>query len=366
MKPFRLAMLFSLVAVALHAADWPTFRGNAAQDGTSPNDLPHPLTQLWQFQTGKGEDSIDAAPVVVGRTVFVAAQDSHLYALDLENGAEIWRFKAPAPLKTSPAVHDDRVYFGDVDGNFFCVEAAGGKEVWKFKADGEVASGTALAGDRILFGCGDESLYCLDRQGRKLWQFQVPGGPVLGTPSVFMKQTFVSGCDSAVHVVELDTGKESKAIEIGGQTGAAPALRDGKLYLATMSNTVVAVDLEKAEVLWAFDSGRGQPFYASCAVTDRFVIAASRDKRVYCLDRATGKRLWDFVTGGRIEGSPVVAGSRVYAGSMDGHLYVIDLEKGAELQRVKLDGPVTGSLAIAHRRLLLGTQNGTVYCFGSK
>ncbi len=366
MKAFRLAFLLSFVGFAVVAADWPTFRGNPEQDGTTPVELPHPLVVLWQFKAGQGEDSIDGAPAVIGQTVLVAVQDAHLYAINLQDGTEKWRFKAPAPLKASPGVREERVYFGDVDGNFFCVEAASGRQVWKFQAEGEVTSGTAFARDLVLFGCGDESLYCLDTQGRKLWQFQVPGGPVLGSPSVFKNQTFVSGCDSAVHVVDLDTGKEVKAIEIGGQTGAAPALRDGKLYLATMSNTVVALDLEKAEVAWAFDSGRGQPFYASCSVTQRDVIAGSRDKRVYCLDRATGKRRWDFVTGGRIEGSPVVAGSRVYAGSMDGHLYVIDLEKGTELQRVKLDSPLTGSLAVAHGRLLVGTQKGTLYCFGSK
>jgi outer membrane protein assembly factor BamB len=325
--------------------------------------LPDPLVERWRFATG---DSIEAAPIVVRGVAYIASQDGHLYAVSLGDGTQKWRFKAPAPLKTSAGFSRGRVYVGDVDGNFFCLDATSGMLIWKFVADGEITSGAAFAEDRVLFGSGDESLYCLDSKGQKLWQFQVPGGPVLGTPSIQKGQTFISGCDSTLHVVDVSSGKEVRSIEIGGQTGAAPAWREGMLYLATMSNTVVAVDLEKSTLAWTFESGRGQPFYASTAVTDRYVIAGGRDKRVYCLDRATGKRIWDFVTSGRIEGSPVVAGDRVYAGSLDGHLYVIDLKQGIERQRIKLDSAATSSLAVADGCVLIGTEKGTVYCFGKK
>ena len=61
----------------------------------------------------------------------------------------------------------------------------------------------------------------------------------------------------------------------------------------------------------------------SCTPIGGAVFAAttwvgSRDKRVYALDRATGKRVWDFATDGRVDSSPVVAGQRVYFGSQAG------------------------------------------------
>jgi outer membrane protein assembly factor BamB len=86
---------------------------------------------------------------------------------------------------------------------------------------------------------------------------------------------------------------------------------------------------------------------------------------VYALDRATGKEVWNFATDGKVDSSPVVAGSRVYVGSQDGNLYVLELATGKELQRVRLDGPISASPAVSDGFLVIGTERGTVYCLGA-
>jgi outer membrane protein assembly factor BamB len=365
-KPIRLPVMIACLGIAVAAAaggDWPVFRGNSAQQGISDEKLPDQLHQIWSVKTG---DSIEGAAAIVEGVAYVASQDQYLYALDLTNGKERWKHKFSAPIKVSPAVRKGRVYVGDLDGNFVCLDAPTGKELWKFQADSEITSGANFAGEKVLFGSGDENLSCLDANGRKAWVFRVPGGPVMATPAVDKNVTFVSGCDSKMHFVDVNNGTEIAAIDVGGQTGATPALRDGVLYVGTMSNTVLAIDIAKKEVVWGYEATRGQPFYASAAVTEKLVIAGCRDKRVYALDRGKGTEVWSFATEGRIEGSPLVVGSRVYAGSMDEKLYVIDLNKGTELQNIKLDSAVTGSIAVSGGRLVVGTQNGTVYCFGPK
>jgi outer membrane protein assembly factor BamB len=367
MKTPYSTVIFLLLCSAAVAADWPVFRGDQAQDGVSPDQLPDQLEEIWQFKTGKsdGSISIENAPAIVDGVVYLPGQDQVFYALALADGAEKWRFKSSAPFKTSPAVRKNRIYVGDVDGNFYCLDAANANPVWKFQCDQEITSGPGFAGDKVMFGSADESLYCLDDKGKKLWQFQVPGGPVLATPAVEKNLTFVSGCDSKLHVIDTDKGGGIAEIDLDGQTGATPSLRGGFLYVGTMSNQVKAINIAKKEVAWTFDT-RNYPVFASTAVTDELVIAGCRDRHVYALERATGKPKWDFVTGNRIEGSPVVVGSRVYVGSMDKNLYVVDLAKGTEIQRLKLDSGVTGSIAVSGGRLLVGTQNGTLYCFGKK
>jgi outer membrane protein assembly factor BamB len=372
----RSARLFAVVsALALvTAADWPVFRGNPQQDGVSPEKLPDKLVELWKVTTG---ESVEGTPAIADGVVYVGSLDQHVYALGLKDGTEKWKFKA-GPFKTPVGVHKGKIYVGDQDGAFFCLSAAG-KELWKFATENEVTSGASFASlpraageltvadDLIIFGCGDESLYCLDAAGKKRWQFRVPGGPVMATPPVADGRTFASGCDSKLHFVDLATGKESAAIDLDGQTAATPALRGDMLYVGTMSNQVLAIDVKKKELTWSFESEkRKQPFYASAAVTDKLVVAGSRDKRVYAIDRANGKEVWNFVTEGRIEGSPVVAGDRVYVGSTDKNLYVIELATGKELQRVTLDESILGSPAVANGRLVIGTTKGTVYCFGAK
>jgi outer membrane protein assembly factor BamB len=362
------SFLLALGASLGMAADWPLFRGNPLQTGVAEAPLAESLTVRWQF---KARDSVEGTAAIVGNTVYVGSQspqapDDTLYALDLATGQVKWKYKA-GPIKAPVAVRDGGVYVGDMDGGFHCVDAATGQKRWVFQLDQEITSGANFVGDNVLFGCGDENLYCLSREGKPVWKFKVPGGPVMGTPAVVGNHTFAAGCDSTLHVIDTATGKDLRGVDLGSQVGASVAVAGDHLYIGTMGNQVLAIDWKKGEIVWTFEEEkRPQAFFASAAVTDSLVIVGSRDKHVHALDRKTGKPVWSFATKGRVDSSPVVAGSRVYAGSQDGHLYVLDLANGGEVAKFKLGNQINASPAVAGESLVIGTEDGTVYCLGPK
>jgi outer membrane protein assembly factor BamB len=341
--------------------DWLLFRGNPAQTGLASSPLPDKLEILWKFAT---DDGIEGAPAIAKGVVYVGSTDEHLYALSLADGSLKWKYKA-GPIKAPPSVRDGKVYVGDSDGVFHCVDAAKGTKIWTFETGAEIISGANFAGDLVLFGSWDESLYCLDKDGKERWKFKTQG-PVNGSPAVVEGKTFVAGCDSQLHVLDAGQGKELAAVDLNGQAGATAAVVGERLYVGTMSNQFLAVDWKKGEVAWTAQPERAQQFYASAAVTDSLIVVGNRDKRVYALERETGKPQWTFVTGGRVDCSPVVVGKRVYVGSLDNHFYVLDLATGKQIQKLELDGPIPGSPAVAADRLVVGTGKGTVYCFGAK
>ena len=217
-----------------------------------------------------------------------------------------------------------------------------------------------------MFGSHDEALYCLTKDGKEKWKFQT-SGPVNGAPAVADGKTFVAGCDNMIHTLDIVKGLELSAVELTGPAAATAAVFGTKLYVGNMSNELQAVDLKNKKVAWTFTPAK-QPreFYASAAASDKYVVAGCRNKRIYALDRETGKEKWNFVTEGQIDSSPVICGERVYVGSLDGFLYVLDLMNGRQLQKIELDSQVTGSPAVVEGRLLIGTQRGTLYCFGEK
>lgn len=344
--------------------DWPLFRGNAQQTGVSANSLPRELEVRWTFKT---KDSVESTAAIVGNTVYVGSNDEHLYALDLDTGKEKWNYKT-APFKAPVSVQKRLVYVGDSDGIFHCVDAATGKPKWTFKTDSDISSGANFTGDKVLFGSGDENLYCLSLDGKEQWRFKVPGGPVLGTPVIVGNRTFAAGCDSSLHVIDTATGKEvGNPVNLGGQVGATAAVLGDSIFVCTMSDEVLAIDWKKGEILWRFMPMKNRQGFASApAATDKLIIAGSKDKRVYALDRQTGQQVWSFLTKNKVDSSAVVVGQRVFVGSQDHQLYILDLASGSELQRFNLGAPITSSPAVAGNCLVIGTDDGTVYCLGPK
>ena len=52
------------------------------------------------------------------------------------------------------------------------------------------------------------------------------------------------------------------------------------------------------------------------------VYIGSGDGRLYVLDAASGKKIWEFDTGAGLTASPAVADGKVVIGAQDGRLYV--------------------------------------------
>ncbi len=64
-------------------------------------------------------------------------------------------------------------------------------------------------------------------------------------------------------------------------------------------------------------------------------FGSSADDALRCLDAATGRLRWKFVTEGPVRLAPVLSGSKVFAGSDDGFLYCLDAREGRLLWKYR-------------------------------
>ena len=321
---------------------------------------------------------VSSTAAIVEGKVYIASLKGEVLCLDLKTGDRLWTYrsiedpdpKAFAPgFKSSPTVTADSVFLGDEDGVFHAIDRSNGKKRWTFSTAAEIVSSAAVRGDQVIFGSHDNSLYCLKQaDGAKVWQV-VTQGPVNCSPAIIGHHTFVTGCDEHLRVIDIDTGKEETDFVLGTYLIASPAVWENVLYVGTYASEVVAVDWKIPEKVWTYkDPQREFPYHSSAAVTDKYVLAGSRDKRLHCIDRRTGAGVWVFNTRGKVDSSPVVVGERVLFGSQDGNLYGLRLSDGHEVWKFTDGKPFTASPAVGENRLVIGSESseGWIYCFGAK
>lgn len=118
---------------------------------------------------------------------------------------------------------------------------------------------------------------------------------------------------------------------------STPVVTEDCIYVAAIrdnafapSGIVYCLDRQHGRVRWTFDDdGAMKHTYSTpCLADGRLYIGEGMHGndvcKMYCLDAASGRKVWEFVTGGHIESSPCIADGAVFFGSGDDGLYCLD------------------------------------------
>lgn len=146
----------------------------------------------------------------------------------------------------------------------------------------------------------------------------------------------VGGADQRLYSLDLITGFPNWQTTVPKTTSVAPLLIGDKLYYAGRDGMVSAAVLgtgrrDEARSLWKFET-EGAIFADMAADAQRLYVASS-DRLLYCLDRATGKRLWFKRFDQKPDAEPRLAEGRIYQTIADDGLFVLDAATGQELWR---------------------------------
>jgi outer membrane protein assembly factor BamB len=355
--------------VAATAASWPLFRGDPRLTGVAPGSIVDSPVLLWTYETGG--HAIASSPVVADGRVFFGADDGFVHAVDFETGASLWTFESEDIIEAPPLIHDGRVYIGSSDMRFYALDAESGSVAWTLETDERVLGGANCvtapdgSGTWILVGSYDNKLYCVDAvTGAIQWTYETDNY-VNGTPAIVGDAVVFGGCDSALHVVDIATGEPRKKVQLcpDCHIAGSVAVRGDTVYFGHYGNAFVAVDMNQAEVIWTYESGRF-PFFSAPAIgTDRIVFGG-RDKALHCANLDDGAPLWTFKTRRKVDGSPIICGDKVVFGSGDGQLYIVSLADGRELWSYDVGRSIFSSPAVAGGVILVGAHDGRLYAFG--
>lgn len=193
---------------------------------------------------------LDAVTVSDG-LYYIPYRNGNVVALDRDSLDEVWSVETDEGVWASPLLHDGVLYIPSIDHFLYAVDAESGQAVWDAPVDleGAIAS-TPLYHDGYLY---------VGSYSHKLYKISMAGD-----------------------IVATYEGRN--------WIWSTPVVYEDVLYYTDLSGSAYALRLDDLSEIWATQAAE-RGIRPSPVVTDEFVVVASRDGRVYWLDRATGTEI---------------------------------------------------------------------------
>ncbi|MEM9365765.1 MAG: PQQ-binding-like beta-propeller repeat protein [Planctomycetota bacterium] len=391
-------------SIQVHAADstWLLARGSAGGTGYVTGQLPLNLSLAWEVET---KEAIETTPVIDGRSVYVADAMGGVESLALSDGKSQWRVELDTIFISSPTMYlpqmldpasvtnqlprvgtpvgaeqlatlrkaiGPTLLLGDVDGYLYAIDPADGTVRWKYETGGEISAPVTLFlanSDephlRVLATSQDGTLYCLElADGELAWTYET-NDQIRCAASIGDGKTFLGGCDGALHVVDLLTGKASgEVVPLGGPTGSTPAVDGTSVFLPIMDSVLFRFEIGGEEAVWQYeDPERTQEYRNSPALGPHRVVVSSSNRQVDAIDRETGEHQWRYTLRKKADASPLIVGNDVWIASTDGVLSRLNLKTGELRWQYEVRGSFYASPAVLKESLVITDDRGVVRCF---
>lgn len=365
-------------------------------------------------------NQLRATPVIVnGRLLIGNHKSGELNAFDLKTGRVLWHNRAPNWVHSEMIEAGGLIYVGYGDREFITKELRGqgpsgvlaldpkdGHIVWKFETIGEVMPTPAYRDGTVYVTTGAGELFALAaKTGKVRWQLPLRTDAIAIDTGVVkldsdllafvsMSSPHIKG--DVLYIGALDTvfAIGLKTHEIKWKFSRMASFTDVPVAVAGDGVIVTTgvkepIQLSASEIL---KYGNKQPNYhfiyalnpdgslrwkrllgpgphqdnntsGAPAIADGVVYVGSPyAKAFFAYDVDSGKKLWEFDTGSKIKGPPVIDGGVVYFGDTEGYLYALDASSGKLLRKLKFEGALApAGPVIVNRNLYVGSQDGNVY-----
>lgn len=328
-------------AVAVHAEDWPQWRGEG-RDGVWREDgvakkLPARLPRKWAVPVGAGY----SGPTVAGGRVFLTdrltkpEEVERIHCFDEQTGEQVWSITYPAPYgrigyqagpRASVTVHDGLAYALGATGVLHVVEASSGKIRWKKDLADEfdvempiwgIAGAPLIYEDLVILHIGgkDACVVALNRgTGQPVWkalrdraQYTAPMLARYAGKDVVIVWTgdSVAGIDARTGEVYWRYEWKPRNMPIGIST---PVIEGDRVFFTSFYDGSLMLRLVEKngkpgiEKLWQI-AGRDErntealhSIISTPIFRGDYLFGCDSHGELRCLDAKTGERIWEDLT----------------------------------------------------------------------
>lgn len=189
------------------------------------------------------DDKVVASPLKVDNVLYVPLQNGGLsaFSLDVDDYRELWRFPTEAGIWAQPLLVNDMLILSSIDHSLYAVDRATGQRIWSVDLGGAVASMPLHANDRLYVGSFNKSFFEISLDGVILSEYTTQNW-VWGTPAIDENGiVYVADLSGYVHALDTSGGLRQRwsaqIAERGIRAGplvygerVIVASRDGKVY----------------------------------------------------------------------------------------------------------------------------------------
>ncbi len=303
------------------------------------------------------------ASVIADEETAYFAYNNFVYAINLANGSERWRYPAEPDAgvtfySTPVLTPDGQLVIGGYDHTLYSLDPKTGALNWSYdNGTGRYIDSPLVLPTGIFAPSTDTKVYAIGFDGLPLRDPFVTEKEIWATPGsdTQCECMFVASMDHRVYSVDASTGKMQWATDdLGGAIVGTPALsEDRKLYIGTFAEEMVALEADTGAEVWRFAAQDW--IWGGPAIGGDALYFGDISGTFYALDRAKGTQLWKIEPGtSSIVDTPLVVGDTIYFTVEEGLLMAVNTDGSIRWQE-KFDGNTYASPAAAGDLILVTT-----------
>lgn len=309
-----------------YSQEWPQWRGTNRDSKVTgfkaPAAWPAELKQDWKVTVGFG----DATPVLVANKIYMNTRQGDqevILCLDALTGKELWKTQYPSMAVTgpagshpgprsTPAVANGKVVTFGASAILSCLDAASGKVVWRKENPSNTVPQfytgmSPLIVDNVCIvhvGTNEKGqVLALDLStGNEKWNW-AGDGPAYASPSLMSfegKKHLIVQTEKNLMALDLTDGKllwkVATPVQQRFYNCVSPYIDGQTIYYTGQGTGMKAIKVEKSgnefvtKELWTNPAVGAK--WNTPILKDGFLYGFSDQKRIYCINAATGQTAW--------------------------------------------------------------------------
>jgi outer membrane protein assembly factor BamB len=241
----------------------------------------------WQRTIGPSESS----PLLADGMVIVGDWSHDIYAFTAASGNLRWHFKSGGLVKGAISQSGNRVYFGAYDTHVYALDLHNGKQIWRASSQprigrtGTFYANAAIAYGRVYIGATDGKMYSFGATTGKLRWSNGTGDFIYSSAAVWRGNVLVGSYDGYFYSFDAATGDIRWRFHAGAKISGSASVIDGVVYFSTLSGRTFGLNARNGKLVWSYPTGQ---YAAAVASKSRlYVIGYSK---LYALIRQPGRR----------------------------------------------------------------------------